>query len=145
MNFGNTKVSELVEHLFTIYKSIFGKGATTERDMLFANALIDYNRRALVNSMNMGIQKDMLPIAEISVWQGVREGDDTFYTVRVETVGGGAGEANNLDILVSMVQDAINKWGDESFDGFISVFDPDKDDAHKVSWILPQRKKKDEE
>jgi hypothetical protein len=139
IDLSNMKVSELVEHLFNIYSSLFSRGALSEEEMLFAITLTDYNRRALVNSINLGIQNGMLPIAEISVWQHANENE--LYTIRVETVGTDDKEEDSLGVLVGMVKEAVNKWGDEEFDGIVSVSDPDNDDTSRAGWILPTNKK----
>jgi len=138
MNLLDTKVSKLVEMLFEIYRGIFANDVETEEEALFAKALIDFNIRTLASTLQLGVKEKTLPIADISVWQGITHGEENLFKIRVETVGGIPGIENGLPLLVEKVNDAIKEWGDVTFGGVVSIDDKDIN-PEGISWVVDKK------
>jgi len=134
----NMRSSKLVELLFEIYRGIFSSGES-EEDALFSKALVDFNRRALVSTLELGMHENTVPILNVSLWQSILSGDGNLFKIRIETAGGVPEMTESMTILVEEIQNAINKWGERSLGGIISINDKNIN-PDGVSWVITEDK-----
>jgi len=140
-NLQEIRVSKLVGMLFEIYRAIFATNTETEEDALFAQILIEFNRRALEATLEVGLKERAIPMANISLWQSIEVGSEGLFKLRVETAGGVPEIENNLKGFIEHVQDGINKWGEETFGGVVTINDKDIN-PEGISWVVDKKEKK---
>jgi len=78
----------------------------------------------------------------ISLWQSILLSEDGAFKLRIETAGGEPEIENNLRGLIGHIQEAINKWGEETFGGVMTINDKDIN-PEGISWVV-SKKDKDE-
>ena len=128
------KLSQIKELFYNTLMVLFTQGAETEEQYQFAKGLIDHMMRIVTECTEKGLDEAMLPIAYLSVWQGMKSGDKGVFSFRVSTAGGRVERDNNLKDLLERLKRVINEWGDESFGGFVGIDAKD----NSVKWNMEE-------
>ena len=131
------RFSEIKEVFINCLTVLFSQGVEDESSAQFAKALMDHIVRAVDACTVKGLDQAMLPIFNVSIWQGMAEADKGLFSFRPEWASGHVERDNNLMLLVNKIQDAIAEWGDESFGGAVIMNDQDEEEA---TWIIPKKK-----
>ena len=132
--FDEMKFSQLQNIFFNSLTAIFGQDVDSEDTARFSKMLIDYIIRTVHNTTILGLDNKLMPIANFSLWQGVAEGDNAFFTFRKETM-----KSDKLYELQTMLQETFDKWSDTCLGGAVT-FEDTGDDKEAGKWIMPEKK-----
>jgi len=113
--------AKMIYQLRELLFKLFSAGASIEDEIKFANHLTSYMMQTFENCVELGMAKRMLPVAVTDVWTVYIGDNKKEFTYRLGTVGGEPFHELNLSRIAQLLEEAVVKWGDESWGGIIKA------------------------
>jgi len=129
--FENMRFSEFSQIFFNALTAMFAQSISSEQDARFAKILIDYIVNTIRNCSQLGLDNELMPIANFSLWQGVIQGDEIFFTFRKETT-----KSEKLKKLRDMMQETFNEWANKYLGKVVTADDVMEND--ELKWDLEE-------
>ena len=129
--FENMRFSEFSQIFFNALTAMFAQSISSEQDARFAKILIDYIVNTIRNCSQLGLDNELMPIANFSLWQGAIQGDEIFFTFRKETT-----KSEKLKKLRDMMQETFNEWANKHLGKVVTADDVMEND--ELKWDLEE-------
>lgn len=121
------KFSKAREMFYELLRYMFALDVESDQDAVFAKQLVDFIIQNVDIARLKGLEQEMLPVAFITVWQGVKSHNKGIFSV-TPRAGIVTSQENNLSELLQNLKETVWDWGKSLFDGVIVL---DEEDSTK--------------
>ena len=119
------KFSEFKRVFMECLAVLFSQGVESEEQARFAKGLIDYIMMRVASCEELGLDNEMLPIFNISLWQGMTEKTMHDFQFKAYTLKC-MERKEKLDNLKERIFQTIQEWGLETFNAPVTIREVDE-------------------
>lgn len=126
------RFSRAQEMFYNLLRIMFAIDVESEEQAVFAKQLVDYIIQHVDDCREKGLVEEMLPIAYISVWQGVKVHNRGIFSIRAKA-GVETSQDNNLSELLENLKETVFEWGDKTLGGIVKLKEGDSEVTYELA------------